>query len=163
MPEMQSNFILFSSYTLLLPRGKVRLQTSCIKGCQNPNPCWTRQIQARPDQPWARCSVFIPPPAGANRGSVIIHRKMLLFPILLNGYIVTPALASCPSSQWCNSFLDRVCAPHRQTQLAAAAEAMQRTDFLFGPCSSPRLELVRGYSILSASGNKGFRCPTLPD
>ena len=30
---------------------------------QNPTPCWTRQIQARPNQPWARCSVFIPPPA----------------------------------------------------------------------------------------------------
>ena len=50
-------------YTLFLPRGKVRLQTSCGKGCQNPTPCWTRQIQARPNQPWARCSVFIPPPA----------------------------------------------------------------------------------------------------
>ena len=46
-------------YTLFLPGGKVRLQTSCTKGCQSPTPCWTRarQIQARPnhDQPWARC------------------------------------------------------------------------------------------------------------
>jgi hypothetical protein len=41
-------------YTLFLPRGKVRLRTSCSKGCQNPTPCWTRQIQARPNQPWAR-------------------------------------------------------------------------------------------------------------
>lgn len=29
--------------------------------------------------------------------------------------------------------------------------------------SSPRLELVRGYIVLSTSGNKGFGCPTLPD
>ena len=33
------------------------------KGCQMPTPCWTRQIQARPNQPWARCSVIVPPPA----------------------------------------------------------------------------------------------------
>ena len=46
-----------------LGRRTVHLQTSCSKGCQNPAPCWTRQIQARPNQPWARCSVFIPPPA----------------------------------------------------------------------------------------------------
>ena len=62
-------FIYLSNYyTLLLPRGKVRLQTSCSKGCQNPTPCWTRQIQARPNQPCARCSIFIPNPA--SRGSV---------------------------------------------------------------------------------------------
>ena len=29
------------------------LQTSCSKGCHNPTPCWTRQNQARPNQPWA--------------------------------------------------------------------------------------------------------------
>jgi hypothetical protein len=51
---------------LFLPRGKMRLQTSCIKGCQNPAAYWTRQIQARPNQPWARCSVFIPPPASRD-------------------------------------------------------------------------------------------------
>ena len=49
-------------YTLFLPRGKVHLQTSCSKGCQNPAPCWTRQIQARPHQPWSRCSVRQPGP-----------------------------------------------------------------------------------------------------
>ena len=53
----------YNQYTLILPRGKVRLQRSCSTGCQNPAPCWTRQIQARPNQPWARCSVF-----PANRG-----------------------------------------------------------------------------------------------
>ena len=33
---------------------------------QNPSPCWTRQIQARPNQPWAGCSVCntATPPAG---------------------------------------------------------------------------------------------------
>jgi hypothetical protein len=30
--------------TLLLPRGKVRLQRAACKGCLNPTPCWTRQI-----------------------------------------------------------------------------------------------------------------------
>ena len=53
--------------TLFLHRGKVRLQTSCSKGCQNPTPCWTRQIQARPNHLWARCSVFISPPASRGR------------------------------------------------------------------------------------------------
>ena len=56
----------YYNYTLFLPRGKVRVQTSCSKGCQNPTP---RQIQARPNQPWARCSVFIPPPA--SRGQLV--------------------------------------------------------------------------------------------
>ena len=28
---------------------------AAVKGCHNPTPCWTRQIQARPNQPWARC------------------------------------------------------------------------------------------------------------
>ncbi len=36
---------------------------AAVKGCHNPTPCWTCQIQARPNQPWARGSVFIPPPA----------------------------------------------------------------------------------------------------
>ena len=35
---------------------------AAAKGCHNPTPCWTRQIQARPNQTWARCSVFIPDP-----------------------------------------------------------------------------------------------------
>ena len=39
------------------------------KGCQTPTPCWTRQIQARPNQPWARCSVYVPSPA--SRGPYI--------------------------------------------------------------------------------------------
>jgi hypothetical protein len=56
-------FYCYYHYTLFLLRGKVHLQISCSKGCQNPTPCWTRQIQARPNQPWARCSVFIPLPA----------------------------------------------------------------------------------------------------
>ena len=49
-----------------------RQATSCrqaaVKGCHDPTPCWTRQIQAVPNQPWARCSVFVPPPA--SRGHV---------------------------------------------------------------------------------------------
>ena len=32
-----------------------------------PTPCWIRQIQARPNQPWARCSVFLPPPASRGQ------------------------------------------------------------------------------------------------
>ena len=31
-----------------LPRGEVRLQTSCSKGFQNPTPCWTRHCQMLP-------------------------------------------------------------------------------------------------------------------
>ena len=32
------------NYTLFLPRGKMRLQTSCSKGCQNPTPAVLQQI-----------------------------------------------------------------------------------------------------------------------
>ena len=55
------------NYALFLPRGKVRLQTSCRNCCQNPTPCWPRQIQARHNQPWVRCSVFILPPASQGQ------------------------------------------------------------------------------------------------
>ena len=78
---LRKQFIII--YLLLLhafpARSKVRLQTSCSKGCQNPlmdSPLASRQIQARPNQPWARCSVFIPPPA--SRG----HRAQTM-PILI--------------------------------------------------------------------------------
>ena len=56
-------------YTLLLPT-KVRgvRRQAAGKGCQNPTPCSTRQIQARPNQPWALCS----PPAGAQVHDVVL-------------------------------------------------------------------------------------------
>ncbi len=46
-----------------LPKGKVCLANKLqLKGCRNPTPCWTRQIQAS-----TGCSLFIPPPpAGAQ-------------------------------------------------------------------------------------------------
>ena len=34
-----------------------------VKAATHPTPGWTRQIQERPNQPWARCSKFVPPPA----------------------------------------------------------------------------------------------------
>ena len=59
-----------------------RQSTSCrqgaCKGCQIPTPCWTRQIQARPNQPWARCSVFLPPPASRGH-SCFIYRDQCFF------------------------------------------------------------------------------------
>jgi hypothetical protein len=61
-PVRLSNYITLHC-TLFLPRGKLHRQISCSKGCQNPTPCWTRQIQARPNQPWGRCSVFLSPHA----------------------------------------------------------------------------------------------------
>ncbi len=57
---------------------------AAVEGCQNPTPCWTRQIQARPNQPRARCSVFLPPPA--SRGQMwykmehsLLHRVRIEF------------------------------------------------------------------------------------
>ena len=56
-----------------------------VKGCHNPTPCWTRQIQARPNQPWTRSSVFILPPAsrgqsikisGIEIGVFLIHSSL---------------------------------------------------------------------------------------
>ena len=72
----RSSYYFYYYYTLFLPRGMVRLQTSYSRGCQNPTPCWTRRIQARPNQPWARCSVFIPPPA--SRGQVICFLDLIV-------------------------------------------------------------------------------------
>ncbi len=67
--------IILSLLLLLLHACPAKRQgASCrqaaIKGCHNPTPCWTRHIQARPNQPWAQCSVFVPPPA--SRGHIII-------------------------------------------------------------------------------------------
>ncbi len=45
------------------------------KGCHNPTPRWTHQIQARPNQPWARCSVLIPAPA--SRGHCLFKTVLL--------------------------------------------------------------------------------------
>ena len=69
---MQDFIIIITRFSCqAVPRGKVRLQLVCNKGCQNTTPCWTRQIQARPNQPWARCSVFIPPPASRGHATFI--------------------------------------------------------------------------------------------
>ncbi len=41
-------------YTLFLPKARCVCRQAACKGCQIPTPCWTRQIQARPNQPWPR-------------------------------------------------------------------------------------------------------------
>ncbi len=38
------------------------------KDCHYPTPSWTRHVLAEPNQPWARCSVFLPPPASRGKG-----------------------------------------------------------------------------------------------
>ena len=51
----------------VLPRARCVCRQAACKGCQIPMPCWTRQIQARPSQPWARYSaLYCPLPAGAT-------------------------------------------------------------------------------------------------
>ena len=66
-------------YTLFLPKARnVCSRQAAVEGRQNPTPCWTRQIQARPHQPWARCSVFILPLASRGHISawdINIHRR----------------------------------------------------------------------------------------
>ena len=56
-------------YTLFLPETRCVCRQAACESCQNPTPCWTRQIQARPNQPWARCSIFVPPLA--SRGQLL--------------------------------------------------------------------------------------------
>ncbi len=51
---------------------------AAVKGCRNPTPCWTRQIQARPNQSCARCSVFVPPPASRGQTSCMAPTKTVL-------------------------------------------------------------------------------------
>ncbi len=51
---------------------------AAVEGCHNPTPCWTRQIQARHNQPWARCSVFISPPA--SRGQLVKYVQVTCKP-----------------------------------------------------------------------------------
>ncbi len=52
-------------YTLELP---CQRQGACVdklhvKAATRPTPGWSRQIQERPNQPWTRCSITVPPPA----------------------------------------------------------------------------------------------------
>ncbi len=58
--------------TLFLPKARCVCRQAACKGCQILTPCWTRQIQARPNQPWAWCSVFIPLPASRGHISPIM-------------------------------------------------------------------------------------------
>ncbi len=45
---------------------------AAIKGCHKYFPRWSRKIQARPNQLWAQCSVFLPPlPAGASSETTV--------------------------------------------------------------------------------------------
>ena len=54
----------YSCYTLLLPEdARCILRTSWRKAANVAATCWTRQIQASPNQLWAQCSGCIPPPA----------------------------------------------------------------------------------------------------
>jgi hypothetical protein len=54
------------------------LQTSCKEDAKLLPPCWTRQIQVRPNHPWARCSAFIPPPpTGAKKLSIYINQVLV--------------------------------------------------------------------------------------
>ena len=90
----------------------MRLLTSCSKDCQIPAPCRARQIQARPDQPWAWCSVFIPPPAswGIMPGSTFnLHlsshyradeRYHTMSRYSFAGATVSSTSQQCPEKAW---------------------------------------------------------------
>ncbi len=51
---------------------------AAVEGCHNPTPCWTRQIQARPNLSWARCSVVISPPASQGHPCCVWCEKNAL-------------------------------------------------------------------------------------
>ena len=56
-----SNYYDYSCNTFFLPRGKVRPADKVQMKAATILPlAWTRQMQTRPNQPWAQCSVFIP-------------------------------------------------------------------------------------------------------
>jgi hypothetical protein len=67
-PDLYRSNTIITTRVSCLHGDKVRLQTSCSpRAVSNPTPCWTCQIQARPNQPWAQCSLLLyrPPSAGA--------------------------------------------------------------------------------------------------
>ena len=60
----------FNHYTLFLPgEARCACRQAASKGSHNPTPHWTRQIQARSNQPWAQYSVYVPAPA--SRGQIV--------------------------------------------------------------------------------------------
>jgi hypothetical protein len=60
--------IIIITYAVPAKRGKVRPADKLqVEAAKVPTPCWTRQIHARPNQPWARRSVFVPPPASRGQ------------------------------------------------------------------------------------------------
>ena len=65
LPRYPMPFLLL--HAVPAKRGKVRLPTSCKQRLPNPTPCWTGQFQAVHNYSWARCSVFIPPPASQGQ------------------------------------------------------------------------------------------------
>lgn len=45
---------------VLLNEARRVFRLAADEGSLNSTPCWSRHIQARLDQPWARCSVLTP-------------------------------------------------------------------------------------------------------
>ena len=79
--------IIIISHAFLPIKARCVCRQAAGKGCQNPTPCWTRQIQARPNQPWARCSEFIPPPGACIiimyiKSVILLHTWPYMFPAL---------------------------------------------------------------------------------
>ena len=69
----------------------MRLQTRCSEGCQSPAPCWTGQIQARPNQLWARCSA-------EDKGAVARGRSVCQGLYLQRGSLALRRLSLCRAS-----------------------------------------------------------------
>ncbi len=62
--------IVITVHTVPAKRQGTSCRQAAVTGCHNPSPCWTRQIQARPNQPWTRCSVLIPPPTSRGQQEI---------------------------------------------------------------------------------------------
>ena len=82
--NLHISFSILSSFLFLSAFPANWQGSSCrqaaVKGCHNPAPCWTHQILARPNQPWARNSVFVPPLA--SRGHWLYIVQLHLFKTL---------------------------------------------------------------------------------
>ena len=108
-------------FTLFLPKARCVCRQAACKSCQIPTPCWTRQIQARPNQPWARCSVLVPPPASRGQYAIytieiipcayIYHNYMTPCTCLLCALFLIPVHASFHYTECCSARILKACPP----------------------------------------------------
>ncbi len=92
-------------HALAARRQGITCRQAAGKGCHSPTPCWNRQIQARPNQPWARCSAFLPPRQLGPLISNYIYMIRLLLRVISDSYLLGLTAQAAAVSPACSNLV----------------------------------------------------------